>query len=349
MADVSIALATHNGEEYLAAQLESLAKQTRLPTELVIVDDCSGKRTMEAIEAFAERAPFPVRLRRNDWRLGFRDSFMRAAQLCTGDLISFCDQDDIWAPNKLATIVRCFDDPDVLLAYHNAVLIDPAGKRTGRLYPISGGAKAFPPLSRHPWLVIPGFLQTFRRELVDYSALYVEARDLHWPDLPMPHDRWFVLLASVLGSIAFVGQPLAHYRQHHGNVFGAYFDRRARFDQIFGAGRFLHAASAAAANRSEILTELATGVTGERLERARHGAVFYAELQERLNARAAIYEAASYGARLNALSDLYRSGAYGRALGSGRFTGWDLLMDACVAATLGPRLDRLLPGQKPPN
>lgn len=345
MADVSIALATHNGEQYLPAQLDSLAKQTNPPAELVIVDDCSGDRTIEMVSAFAARAPFPVRVTRNEWRLGFRDSFMRAAKLCTSELIAFCDQDDIWGPNKLATIVRCFDDRDVLLAYHNAVLIGPAGKRTGRLYPASGGAKTFPPLSRHPWLVIPGFLQVFRRELVDYSSLYGEARDLHWPDLPMPHDRWFVLLASVLGSVVFVAQPLAHYRQHHGNAFGAYFDRRARFDQIFGAARFLRAASAAAANRSEILTHLQVKVTGERLERVKKGAAFYDSLRRRLDARAAIYESSSCAGRFSALSELFRGGGYSRALGSARFTGWDLLMDAGLAATLGPRLQRLLPKQ----
>ena len=346
MPDVSIALATYNGEQYLAAQLDSLAQQTSPPAELVIVDDCSGDRTMQIVNAFTARAPFPVRVSRNPRRSGFRDSFMHAARLCTAELISFCDQDDIWEPDKLAAVVRCFDDADVLLAYHNAVLISATGKRTRHLYPNSG-ARTYPPLSRHPWLVVPGFLQVFRRELVDYSALYPQARDLHWPDLPMPHDRWFVLLASVLGSIAVVGRPLARYRQHGGNAFAAYFDRRARFDQIFGAERFLRAASAAAGNRGEILTQLGAMLSGERLARAKQGTTFYDSFRERLDARAAIYASPSCATRFNALLALFRAGGYSRVHGPARFTGWDLLMDAGLAATLGPRLQRLLPKQQP--
>lgn len=341
MPDVSIALATHNGERYLAAQLDSLARQTRAPAELVIVDDCSGDRTMQLAGAFAARAPFAVRVSRNSRRLGFRESFMRAARLCTAELISFCDQDDVWEPDKLAVMTGCFDDADVLLAYHNAVLVNSDGKRTRPLYPQYGAH--YPPLSRHPWLVVPGFLQVFRRELVEYSALYPKARDLHWPDLPMPHDRWFVLLASVLGSIAFVGRPLARYRQHGGNEFGAYFDRRARFDQIFGAAHFLRAASAAARNRSEILEQLGAMTGGERLARVERGRSFYDAARRRLDARTAIYTSLTCGARLRALSALLRDGGYSRRHGRARFTGWDLLMDACLAAPLGPRLQRVLP------
>ena len=84
MPDVSIALATHNGEQYLAAQLDSLAQQTSPPAELVIVDDCSGDRTMEIVNAFAARAPFPVRVSRNEPASGFRESFMRAAAALHG-------------------------------------------------------------------------------------------------------------------------------------------------------------------------------------------------------------------------------------------------------------------------
>src|SRR6476620_5065531 len=122
MAGISIALATYNGEKYLPAQLQSLARQTRLPTELVVFDDCSTDRTIDIINDFVSRAPFPVRVARNESRLGFVNNFMRAAQACQADLVAFCDQDDVWEPHKLAVMEPVFDDPDVLLAYHNATL-----------------------------------------------------------------------------------------------------------------------------------------------------------------------------------------------------------------------------------
>ena len=67
---LSIALASYNGERYISEQLDSIAKQTRLPDELVISDDASIDATPAIIEDCARQAPFPVRLLRNSERLG---------------------------------------------------------------------------------------------------------------------------------------------------------------------------------------------------------------------------------------------------------------------------------------
>jgi glycosyltransferase involved in cell wall biosynthesis len=344
---VSIALATYNGEKYLPFQLESIAGQTLLPAELIVSDDGSTDRTMEIVREFAASAPFPVRiLQPGDNRLGFRDNFMRATQLCSADLIAFCDQDDIWDREKLAIVTRAFDDRDVLLAYHNALLINAANKRVSHLYHGTPRGRRYPPLSRHPWLVVPGFLQVFRRELLDFSVLHANSRDVYWPDATLPHDRWFFLLASVLGTVVYINKPLAHYRQHTGNVFGAYFDRRARFDQIFGAERFIRAASETAKNRIETFKQVEASAWTEIEPRARKGVEYYEGLQRLLESRAAIYSSPSYPARMRALFALLRDGGYSRSRGSARFTGWDLLMDVYLAATLGPRLRRLLPDER---
>ena len=89
-------MATFNGDTYLSPQLQSLARQTLLPHELVVCDDGSTDRTLEIVRAFAADAPFPVRVHRNDEHLGFADNFLKAAVLCGGELIAFCDQDDVW-------------------------------------------------------------------------------------------------------------------------------------------------------------------------------------------------------------------------------------------------------------
>ena len=67
---VSVALATHNGEPWLREQLESLARQTLLPCELVVSDDHSSDRTLSVVETFAASAPFPVQIVRHHTRLG---------------------------------------------------------------------------------------------------------------------------------------------------------------------------------------------------------------------------------------------------------------------------------------
>ena len=65
---ISVALATYNGARFLPGQLESLVRQTTTPCELVVVDDASTDETPRLLAAFAERAPFPVRLTQNGER-----------------------------------------------------------------------------------------------------------------------------------------------------------------------------------------------------------------------------------------------------------------------------------------
>ena len=97
-------MATYNGEKFLEQQLQSLSKQTRLPAELVICDDTSSDATVDIIKRFSETAPFPVKLVVNEERLGWRGNFLKAASLCVSEYIAYCDQDDIWLPEKLATV-----------------------------------------------------------------------------------------------------------------------------------------------------------------------------------------------------------------------------------------------------
>src|SRR4051794_37441524 len=105
---ISIAMATYNGDRYIREQLDSLARQNLLPFELVVTDDGSSDGTLDILKAFSERAPFPVRIFRNPTRLGYEENFLKAASLCNGDVISFCDQDDIWVDRKLEVCALMF-------------------------------------------------------------------------------------------------------------------------------------------------------------------------------------------------------------------------------------------------
>jgi glycosyltransferase involved in cell wall biosynthesis len=342
MPGISIALATHNGEKYLAPQLHSLAQQTRLPAELVISDDCSIDRTIDIATEFSKRAPFPVRILRGESRLGFRDNFMRAAQHCGGDLIAFCDQDDVWEADKLAVMEPLFDDPQVMLAYHNATLTTANDAAVGRLYRGHGGVRIYEPLTRHPWLVVPGFMQVFRRELTEFSELHSASYDVDWPGQPVAHDRWFVFLASVFGRTVYIGRPLVRYRQHDANVYGFYPDERAHFDRLARGVRFIRAAATAASNRRELLRRMERELAPRRRERLARGIAYYDAMRSDLLARKTVYTARTYRERAMALFALLRQGCYGSSRGRARFTWWDFLLDFYLAAPLGPRLRRLL-------
>src|ERR1700692_1867054 len=106
MISVSVAMATYNGQKFIREQLDSLAAQQHLPSELIITDDASSDKTVAIAEQFAKTAPFTVHIHRHEKRLGYRANFMRAASRCTSELIAFCDQDDIWSPRTLALCIE---------------------------------------------------------------------------------------------------------------------------------------------------------------------------------------------------------------------------------------------------
>jgi glycosyltransferase involved in cell wall biosynthesis len=340
MSGVSIALATFNGERYLAAQLASLAAQTHLPAELVVTDDCSDDRSIAIAQDFARGAPFPVTVVRNERRLGYRLNFLRAAGRCSADLIAYCDQDDLWDPDKLAAMTQPFAEPEVLLAYHNAIVIGEDGGRLGDLYAASPGVRTFAPLALEPWSLVAGFTQVFRRSLLRFSALHAASIDAYWPDEPMAHDQWQLFLASALGAVVRVGGAHARYRQHGDNVFG--WENRAWLERP--PGHFLRGESfvAAAGNRAELLRAMSGLLSAAERPRAQAAIVYYEALARRLDDRMAIYSSAALSARIARFQTLLRQRAYSRAQGSGRF-GWKgLLMDGFGGVPLGSAMKRML-------
>lgn len=245
---ISVAMAAYNGERFLREQLDSLAAQHRLPDELVVCDDDSSDRTLQVIREFSRAAPFPVRLYSNAERLGYGANFLKAASNCTGDWIAFCDQDDIWLPNKLSTIERYFDvdGRDVTLVVHSALVVDQALTSTGVKYPnikklrICAGAE-LPAL----WFA-GGLTMTFRADLIKRCPPENRGPGHGARPEPLAHDAWISWLACILGDIVLLPDTLVLYRRHSTsattNLAGSTEDIRA-------SRRFLRAAVAALADR----------------------------------------------------------------------------------------------------
>lgn len=222
MSSISVAMATYNGERFIREQLNSLAAQQYLPEELIIADDASSDKTVVIAQEFAKTAPFRVHIKRHQKRVGYGANFMRAATLCTADLIAFCDQDDIWSPRKLALCIEPFRDPAVLLAYHNAEVVTETGEQLGSLdylasSPISAPLSLCPVRNIHSAL---GFTEVFRRCILQFSEFWEMSLNVNDLTTPMPHDQWVFFIASVFGGIAYLDQALVSYRQHDSNVYG---------------------------------------------------------------------------------------------------------------------------------
>ena len=212
---LSVALCTYNGGPYLGDQLASIAGQTRPPDELVVCDDGSSDDTVAVLGRFAADAPFPVRWSVNPATLGSTRNFDRAVNLCHGDLIATCDQDDIWRPDKLAVMEAVFrDDPGVALAASDADLIGPGGEPAGgRLWDAVG----FAPAHRAEFAAGRGVGVLIRQTCLTGATMVFRAglRDLAGP-FPQVwvHDAWLAFIAAAAADIRLVLEPLVQYRLH---------------------------------------------------------------------------------------------------------------------------------------
>lgn len=221
---ISVAMATYNGERYIREQLESIAHQKLQPLELVVTDDGSTDVTLQITADFARSAPFPVRVFRNETRLGYADNFLKAASLCRGDLIAFSDQDDIWIENKLSVCSGFFGNPEVLLVAHSGWTLLESGTR-GHRFPNFSRTKMPGPALNDPLAFVNGFAIVIRRDLLNLTQLSIPVPR---PARLLGHDQLLWFLAASLGAIATTPHALTLYRQHQSNVFGVHIPTVAR-------------------------------------------------------------------------------------------------------------------------
>lgn len=218
---VTVALCTFNGARFVGEQLASIARQTRLPDLLVVVDDGSEDDTVAITRGFASAAPFPVHIEVNERRLGTAANFEKAAGLCGDGIVFFSDQDDVWREDKVARVLAAFAQrPGTLLVHTDARLVDESLTHIGALL---SEALALRPAD----LAADSWRQQLRvqlvRNIVTGCTAAVDARLVGWAR-PFPpgwlHDEWLATIAAMLGGIGWIGEPLVLYRQHAGNQLG---------------------------------------------------------------------------------------------------------------------------------
>ena len=334
-------MATYNGAPFLQKQLDSILWQSVPPSELVIVDDGSTDDTIKLAESFAATAPFDVRIYHNKERLGYRRNFMKAARLCRSEIISFCDQDDVWSVNKLSNVLNVFSRSDALLVYHNAKLIDGKGKASGTIFkPEKKSNIIYPRLSIEPWRIVPGFSQSFRRELLQYSALHRRSADMFEKSEHMPHDQWFLFLASALGEVVFLPSTLAHYRQHDNNTSGWLRAKPIAYalHSIVHASRYVQISSTAIRNRIHLLSRLKKRSQSADKPLLEEAIEHYRDIDSRIRQRLKLYNAKSIGVRLRVLVDLIRSRSY--TTPGMKFDQGTIWLDSSIGLLLGQRLPK---------
>lgn len=218
---LSVALTTYNGCPYIGPQLDSIAAQTRRPDEIVIGDDGSDDGTAQVVARFAEQRGIPAEWHRNPTRLGYVRNFEQVVARCSGDIIVFSDQDDVWMPQKLARLEAALHaDPGAAFAFSNTLFMDEHGKRLrGTMF----GKLGFGAAERARFREGGALGVLLRRNVVAGATLAVRRAAL-MRLLPFEpswgHDAYLPLALSVLSRAVVLDEPLICYRRHASQQVG---------------------------------------------------------------------------------------------------------------------------------
>ena len=225
---ISIAMATYNGEAYLTQQLDSLRLQTRMPDQVIIVDDCSQDGTCKLIETYLERYQLQNwQLIRNSENVGYRKNFSNALSYTDGDIIFLCDQDDVWHADKVEEIEEVFRQrEEIRLLSTSFHVIDQQGleiaqqeqkgKSNNNLLLVEVPENEFLKITTDLLVKNGNFAQgccmAFRSELKDLYLNISENKG--------PHDFELNILAAGMGGNYFYNRKMIGYRIHSNNTIG---------------------------------------------------------------------------------------------------------------------------------
>ena len=206
--NLSVCIATRNGEKYIGEQLASILRQLGPEDEVVISDDSSTDGTLEVIRGFADAR---IRLYPGNTFFSPAYNLENALRRAAGDVIVLADQDDVWLDNKLPLVRQTFEGKTgrIHLAAFDACVIDADGRMTApSLFERNrAGTGLLKNLYDNTYT---GCTLAFTRELLAVALPFPAG-------IPM-HDSWLGLLAERCGEVEFVHETTMRYRRHGANV-----------------------------------------------------------------------------------------------------------------------------------
>ena len=245
MQKVTVLLSTYNGEKFISEQIESLLAQHGVDVRILIRDDGSSDSTLQIIEGFRSAHPDLIQVKSGPHK-GFSGSFYSlVCEAGDSDYYAFCDQDDVWLPDRLKTAVSMIDSdsPVPEMYFSNATLTDSELKPVKPLY----DDFSFPPLKSMRMTDNPsvGCTIVFNKMARDYFIMADENKIIY-------HDFWMYLICSYLGRVIYDDRCSILYRQHKDNVMGRLDKKKVWINRIKKMKHKLHLREYAASELSRL-------------------------------------------------------------------------------------------------
>lgn len=225
MNTISVIICTYNGEKYIEEQLNSLKRQSIFIDEYIICDDNSLDNTCNIIENYIKKNPeLNINLFRNSKNKGVIKNFEFGLKQASGDYIAFCDQDDVWLPNKMELSLNKIQEMEEkygknmpLLVHTDLVVVDENLDIINQSFFKQEGLNVY----KDENILKALFLQNNLVGCTMFFNKIAKNLSLPFPEHIIMHDYWLGLVVACKGKIEFINQGTIKYRQHKKNVVGA--------------------------------------------------------------------------------------------------------------------------------
>ena len=210
---VSIVMGTYNGQEFLCQQIDSIIGQSYSNLEIIIQDDGSSDETCNIVRRYASKDS-RIQFFRNKENLGIVQNFYDLIDKTRGEYIAISDQDDIWQPNKIESLINHIGNHSLI--YSDSHLIDQSGDQTGKtlletlgytpkLGKLLLGCLTENTVSGHACLFSKAIVRSILKHRYEtYLENYM-------------YDMHIAFTASLNNGILYYETPLTFHRIHGGN------------------------------------------------------------------------------------------------------------------------------------
>ena len=202
---LTVCIATYNGEKYIRQQLNSVLIQLGENDEVIISDDSSSDATVEIVRSFNDSR---IKLLVDNKFSSPVRNFENALKYATGDYIFLCDQDDIWLPDKVKSMMPYLKKQCDLVVSDCKVVDADLNVISDSFYSCRlSGSGFWKNLIKNTYL---GCCVAFKKDVLSYV--------LPFPKNIAMHDIWIGLSVELHGFSLFLTRPLMLYRRHGANA-----------------------------------------------------------------------------------------------------------------------------------
>lgn len=219
---VSFCIVAYNAEKYVEEAINAAFAQDYPNMEIIMSDDCSSDCTYEIMQkkALFYNGPHKIILNRNEPNIGPRENYNKVMyELSHGEFVFFADGDDISRKDRVSECVK------LMMAHPDVMSMSVVSRRideNGKVLPIPSWDKisvgkysilTLADYCNYEFYVLSGDSRVLRRRLIDA-----------FPPLQYSYseDSFLFFRSFLLGSIAYLREPLVYYRQHNESIMGKF-------------------------------------------------------------------------------------------------------------------------------